>query len=737
MFKRFTAALVALALGVALSFTGAGAANAVVNDDGNGGGSSGGGGSSSGGGDSGASNPPDQSTSTLVSPVFPDATPPTCDAAGSLPALPTNQAGLTFSYSGLTMVAALENTGYAFKVDAHETHDYQASPSALGYQSTNSEGLCYSAPSTVTYETVVWSMPSPNTGTAATYPQVGFVQYTNEATETLDVPVPTTCGTQYQVDVYLQTNGAADNTLALDALFKAGLADRNNGDRDAKYLAGQSGNPGVAGFGQPWKLVKNADCVPPPPPITPRVCTTATTLPTSTDLAQQGWTLTHDSNYVAGGIELHSEGVVHGGVIDRAVSFALADAENLARDLTIVSGSGASFAIEMDTSTGATVTYEPAYTDKLWTDTVGILPRNNLAPNNNNGQGGPYSGSTADLLSNPTVTHIWIGIWNTTETAVLHSASFDCSIQAFGTAVAPGPRLSTTADSGPIVCSIDGMGGGSYVRTTHHFVQTAVFDAKTGQYTFDGTEPVAGSDTTMTVPVGFEVCPPQELSPVSAGDPTNTNQTCSVSGLVGGVIKVVITPHVDYVITYDAEGDVSFNPTTGETGPLAPGDYTVAVTAAEGYELTSKASYSLTISPYHGDCRQLVDHPIVTPIVTSSQLGCTTGGSYTLSNDLSAPDGVIWTVDGSPVSAGTYQVTSAGTVNVHAAPNGPSYGFGEGQQQDFTLTFARAASCDLKTLALHDGTLASTGTNPTGLLVLAGFLGLFGLALTRRARRLS
>ena len=682
MFKRFTAALVALALGVALSFTGAGAANAVVNDDGNGGGSSGGGGSSSGGGDSGASNPPDQSTSTLVSPVFPDATPPTCDAAGSLPALPTNQAGLTFSYSGLTMVAALENTGYAFKVDAHETHDYQASPSALGYQSTNSEGLCYSAPSTVTYETVVWSMPSPNTGTAATYKQVGIHQYKNEATETLDVSVPTTCGTQYQVDVYLQKNGEVNNTAALDALFAAGLAGPD-GAQDGNYLVGRSGNPGVAGLGHAWKFVKNADCVTPPPP-TVQPCTTYGSV-VSHDLT--GWNTTDTratGHYAvtADGLHIYTEGATSTDKVAAyySTSFALANdgTETVGDSLDYKANFGIAPGLQQvvdfnnDGTPDGILVGETVYggTD-WWLNNSGTLPGSPTLPAamTTGGSGSARHGTLNEWLALYPAAHV-------------RAVGFSLGSGVYGDGIVKWITLGCV------------------------------------NYTF--TPAVA-----------------QDLTPVSAGDPTNTNQTCSVSGLVGGVIKVVITPHVDYVITYDAEGVVHFNPTTGETGPLAPGDYTVAVTAAEGYELTSEASYSLTIAAHTGTCKQLVDHPIVTPIVISSQLGCTTGGSYTLSNDLSATDGVIWTVDGSPVSAGTYQVTSAGTVNVHAAPNGPSYGFGEGQQQDFTLTFARAASCDLKTLALHDGTLASTGTNPTGLLVLAGFLALFGLALMRRARRLS
>jgi hypothetical protein len=137
----------------------------------------------------------------------------------------------------------------------------------------------------VTYETVVWSMPSPNTGTASTYPQQGVSQHKGETSQTLDVQVPATCGTQYQVDVYVQTNysGEVDNTLALDALFKSGLSGPDSA-QDGAYLAGQGNNPGTAGIGHAWKFVKNSDCVTEtPPPTAPAVVPCTLTGSTDTE----------------------------------------------------------------------------------------------------------------------------------------------------------------------------------------------------------------------------------------------------------------------------------------------------------------------------------------------------------------------------------------------------------------------------------------------------------------------
>ncbi|HEX3680518.1 MAG TPA: hypothetical protein VHU90_12415, partial [Galbitalea sp.] len=158
-----------------------------------------------------------------------------------------------------------------------DTHSIAESPVVVGSYFNDAQGRSYvlaldtgqpdpsvsSCPNpTPTYETVVWSMPSPFDGSDATYPQVGVTQYKGETTEDLDVAVPTTCGTQYQVDVYAQTFGSTNNTSAIDALFASGLAGPN-GAQDGSYLAGAGNNPGVYGLGHAWKFVQNATCPPP------------------------------------------------------------------------------------------------------------------------------------------------------------------------------------------------------------------------------------------------------------------------------------------------------------------------------------------------------------------------------------------------------------------------------------------------------------------------------------------
>ena len=666
MIKRLIAAFVALSLGVALALVGAGAANADTNN-------------------SDSQNPDSAKNYVLVlwqaSPNFTPKFPQSYVADTG----PTNSTSLDQLDSKAT------TCGTSYQVDLYANDSTTASllsGKVLNGSGQSWPGGAYTssfskhiqtaacAPvvaASVSYETIVWSMPPPNDGTVATYPQRGVAQYKGEATPTLDVAVPTTCGTQYQVDVYVQVNGVVDNTAALDALFATGLAGPNAA-QDGKYLA-----PG--GLGQAWKFVKNADCVTPPPTV--QACTTYGSV-VSHDLT--GWN-TSDTRatghyaVTADGLHIWTEGATSTDKVAAyyPTDFALAHAgtETVGASLDYTSTTGIAPGLQQvvdfnnDGTPDGILVGEAVYggTD-WWLSNSGTLPGSPTLPASmtTGGFGSARHGTLND----------WLALYP------------NAHVLAVGFSLGSGVHA-------------DGI----VKRITLGCVN----------YTFVGTP---------------------SLLDVAAGDPTNTNQLCTDSQLVGGVITVVITPHVGYQIT-GPNGVVPFDGTTGTTSPLAPGAYTVAVTADTGYKLTSAASFPLTIAAYDGVCGQLVDHPIVTPVVTSSQLGCTADGSYTLSNDLNAPNGVIWTVDGSPVAPGTYSVTSARTVTIHADPNGPNFGFSFGQQQDWTLTFATAALCStLPTLALHDGTLAFTGSNPTGLLVLAVFLALFGLVLVlvRRARPL-
>jgi len=237
-----------------------------------------------------------------------------------------------------------------------------------------------------------------------------------------------------------------------------------------------------------------------------------------------------------------------------------------------------------------------------------------------------------------------------------------------------------------------------------------------GDYPADGwVETIAGN------PCG-------DVHPV---EPNVVDQTCVVNidtdhgTLVTGYIDIPNTTGVNYYI----DGVLA----AAGHHDLAPGDYTVTFAAIPDYTLAGdfpEGGWVETIGAAKL-CGDLVTHPAVTPIVTQVQLGCSTDGSYTLSNDLADANAVFWTVDGSPVAQGTYQVTSAKTVHVHVAANGPDYGFNDPKQQtDWTLTFAAPTTCDLKTLAL-------TGSTPVGGMLLAYFMLLAGIGIVavRAVRR--
>lgn len=203
--------------------------------------------------------------------------------------------------------------------------------------------------------------------------------------------------------------------------------------------------------------------------------------------------------------------------------------------------------------------------------------------------------------------------------------------------------------------------------------------------------------------------------------PGVTDQTCTVNP--DGGKGTLNDGYIDIPNTTGVVYSVNGSPVGAGKDYLSPGDYTVTAAAQSGYVLSGYPEGGWVVTIGKADlCGDLVTHPVVTPLVTQVQLGCSTGGSYTLANDLSDATAVIWTVNGSPVAQGTYQVTSPQTVTVHAAANGPDFGFVFGQQQDWTLTFVAATTCDLKTLAL-------TGSTPQGGMLLAYFLLLAGLGI--------
>jgi hypothetical protein len=162
--------------------------------------------------------------------------------------------------------------------------------------------------------------------------------------------------------------------------------------------------------------------------------------------------------------------------------------------------------------------------------------------------------------------------------------------------------------------------------------------------------------------------------------------------------------------------------------PVAAGDYTVApglheVNADVIDPSTTKLDPGIVL-PFKFDIQPGLCAPdlLVVPAASSSQIGCFSSGSYTLSNNAKDPNAIIWTVNGTQVAPGKYTASNSNTVTIVAAANAPDYGLVPGSQTTWTVNFKKPTVCDLETLAL-------TGQSPTGLLIAADLLVVAGLAL--------
>jgi hypothetical protein len=292
--------------------------------------------------------------------------------------------------------------------------------------------------------------------------------------------------------------------------------------------------------------------------------------------------------------------------------------------------------------------------------------------------------------------------------------------------VKPDAKTSTTVTRGDTMCT--GMGSAYYVETTRHFEQDAVWDATSATYIFGEAHQV-GDPSDQTVFVESDAC---AVGASVAASVTPHNQTCTgdlgAGHLTAGFIHVGVQTGLVYSIV-DATNheSVAYDHESGDTGPLAPGGYTVTPGVTEGFELANPGDVPAPVLAYSGACGQFVTLALVDPSVVEARIGCTTGGSYTLTSDQQDPLAVTWTVNGASVAAGTYSVVAAGRYVIDAVP-GPGFGFDATAPSHWVLSFGPPTTCALATLAL-------TGGDPTGPLVVAGFLLLFGLALTRRTAR--
>ena len=256
------------------------------------------------------------------------------------------------------------------------------------------------------------------------------------------------------------------------------------------------------------------------------------------------------------------------------------------------------------------------------------------------------------------------------------------------------------------------------------------------------TDEIIAANKTITVPAGSTV-----VVTARADDPAKY-QTKAFSWtkvfVNPGDCKVVVTPlkpaatdqfcdkfdpnnpkQVQGIITIPATADIAYfidgSPATAGPNVVTPGVH--QVTASVINAATHKLDAGVVL-PFKFDIKPGLCQPdfLSVPAAASSQIGCFSGGSYTLSNSLNDPNAVIWTVNGTQVASGKYTVTNSGTVTIVASPNLPRYGFTPGSQTTWTVNYQKPTVCDLETLAL-------TGQSPTGLLIVADLLVVAGLAL--------
>ena len=280
-----------------------------------------------------------------------------------------------------------------------------------------------------------------------------------------------------------------------------------------------------------------------------------------------------------------------------------------------------------------------------------------------------------------------------------------------------GLDVTSTADPTPSIVRTVAPGDTVKVETNPIWNQGGAYAVQ-----FDGVPGVTIPDAAITVPA-YTGC--LDATP---GDPGHSDESCTVNGKTLGSITVGLEAGLVYSI--DGPGTHISPVTTATTSGLAAGDYVVTVAAASGYVLKGADNWPLTIKVLSKTCGQLDTHPLVTPTAHSTPLTCTAAGSYTLDSN----PGVIWTVDGKPATAGTYQVTATRTVVASATPNAPNYGFEAGitNPKTFTFDFTKptAASCGGQLT-----TLAFTGMTSSPWLLLAVALvvmGIGGLFIARR-----
>jgi len=349
----------------------------------------------------------------------------------------------------------------------------------------------------------------------------------------------------------------------------------------------------------------------------------------------------------------------------------------------------------------------------------------------------------------------WEHVSNLSSTTFSHPSGKNLSHAIYCYVPAPAPTdVAGAASATNPVCTDGNIVSGFITVTITTGVTYVITDSSNNVIQFDGTTGKTGNlpGGSYTVAVSasssaYNLTSASSIPLTIAADPTDcgsvddsvapaavpTGQTCSTdpenAQKVPGFITLSNVGAITYTITRDSDSSTYKYDSNGKSDPLEPGAYTVHPEAKPGKVLSSTDDIHVTVTAFDGNC-QLPDHALVTPQVQQDP-GCSAKGTYTLSNNLSDPAALTWTVNGLTVAEGVFKVNTPATVVVHAAANGPAYGLASGAQTDWTLTFASPATCgDLKTLAL-------TGTDDgMPMLATSGLLLLLGAGLIRSGVRL-
>ena len=215
------------------------------------------------------------------------------------------------------------------------------------------------------------------------------------------------------------------------------------------------------------------------------------------------------------------------------------------------------------------------------------------------------------------------------------------------------------------------------------------------------------------------------------GDPSSTDQKCVGGQLTSGSITVAPNPgKIVFVITggsIQAPGITvpDNNPVTS----LPAGSYTVTAKGINGNTVGPDNTWKYDIVIGGPENCDLPTHALLKPTASQNNGSCTADPTYTLSNTTSVNGGVQWWIGDPQVQTtpGTHKASWGSTVVVQAKLADPvADGFEKDAQTAYTFKFPAKPACgDLLTLALTGGSTSGSVLWIAGTLLLLGAAGIY------------